>query len=1438
LPFRLAVLFFPVLAAAMAAAPPPQPSPFCIQRDVLDADRGEIAPPGGWRDTGAGPLPVANFTAGYDFAVPEDGWYVLSFHHLPPLAREVFVDGRRVSLYLGLSMRPAAEWAGKPPEAGAGWTRETSLPLTAGRHTLTVKRVGRMAFPAGFARAWKIEAAGGSPRDRVEARIMGRRELRRGETLRLRLTGGGGGIAAAYDIVRIDGMSGAETPVARAEFPASPEMRVLDLDVPCGEEGVFALAAESGGEKIGADGFIANGGGVYFVIDTGTAPATTLTPSLTPVPAPLPSPASAPSPALTSAPAPAPASAPASAPSPGADAGLRRRLAFDIDCVANTVNGAAVRAGENYWEANGATRVVAAPAGRYREGNDGRGPGVDPHPRAAAENFSGFAYLLENVAPGRPLIIEIEHPDDDWRSVCVSIVDVFGRRGADGKMQGCLPPAFGYETGGYLPLSNTMLTETAMFWPNGRDVHLGLVSSRPGKRAAAARIRVFEVEGALPPRGVTGGGRVVGMWMEEHERWHTHFNTPVDASPAARDFIGLKRTVEWLAHTGVNAFWPTAVAYQQCTYDSPVLDGFLLKPYNIPRLSALLCEKHRLGYLAEIFLARLRHFDEHVMTAGVENPSDLYTRSWWGFSMEGREPGGTWPYWNVLHPRVQDMMISIYGELADSLADTSSFIGLSGRLDAWQWEGLYALTGMDWGYEDWTVRLFENETGIAVPDGGDPEKRFAARHRFLTGEKHKPRWAAWRCEKVTGFLLRLAARMRQAKPGVVFYLCGDARQDENHGPGLSENILERLRDSGIDLGKLAAAPGAGVLPSAAFGRGKTFTYLADQRSHDRLRDPLYSRAGYNRERGFALYGAYQEWGPEFPLAKLGAPLPRWHYCSASAAAGVNALEPLASALAGQDSMVIREGGYPLIYGRREFHARWMEEFSRLPRLPFEPVEFARDPVAVWRRGEPGRLLFYAVNREHYPVGLSLEIAGAGAVAPLGRAGRVPLENGRLELRLEPYQLLSFEAPAGAVIRSARAAVPEDRIAFVRGRLESARELLDRIERGPFRGSFSERERRRCRDIADEAAAAFARGACWRARTLLSSAPMMAAYEKTGRYPDRQVETRFPDLMENLAGGRFEPDDPFIDAGALARLCAPGGGGLVDSETFNPEWRFARVVAARDGAVEAGLEAPAPALYQLHIGHVARAAGPIKVALGGKPCAPPAGARVPGAPEKSVTPPVLLPGGVTRVRFEGADGFGIYALKLVPQLRALDTTRWAVAGPFEGFWKNAAMKDENVRRGMETVYGPENDPSPSAVFRNENNRAIRWTTAAAPVGAHEDAGVNFATRAGLPGYGIGYAQTFIESPDDRDVLIYIGTDWWASAWLDGAPLKPAGNEKIRRDTGAWFNAWKPRPAAAKLKKGVNRLLVKNQGGSLYSWFTCRITDAGGLRIEPDAAAFAR
>lgn len=1386
-------------------------APFLLQRPVNPPDRGDIAFPSNWSDPGGGPTQANRVEASYEFTVPRDGWYVLSLQHLPSLAREVFVDGRRVSLFFGGSIKSVAEWADASQQRGQPdpeWTKIANLRLGAGRHTVSFKRVGRMAFPAGFARTWRVEEAGAAAQDRVDARIMSRRELRKGESLWLRVTGGGDNVAASYDIYRVNELTRAETKITTLEFPATEDYSVRDIEIPCDEEGVFCLVAKAGGRVLSQQEFVES---AYFVIDT----------------------------------------EPVTAPASDVIAEAARTLVYDIDCVANTINGAPVQTGENYWEANGETRVVTIPAGRYRESSNGLGPAVAAHPVALAENFSGFSYLLENVEPGKPCVIEIDHPDDDWRSVCVSIVDIYEKGGAGKKMRGYLPPTFGYETGGYLPLSNKMLTEKVMFWPNGGDVNLGIVSSRIGKRAAAARIRVYRVDGDLPALGINGHGRFIGMWMEEHERWHTHFNTPPNLPAHVRDFIGLKRTMQWLAHTGTNAFWPTVVAYQQATYDSPVLDGYLLKHYNLPRISALLCEKYGLSYVAEIFLARLRHFNETVMRAGVENPDDLYTRTWWGFSTStaatsGGASEGTWPNWNILHPHVQDMMISIYGELADALADTRSFAGMSGRLDPWQWDGLYAISSLNWGYEDWTVREFEKDTGIKVPEGDDPEKRFESRYRFLTNPENKAGWIAWRSARLTDYLQRLVARIRARNPELTLFLCGDGRQDENHAPSIPADVRERFSEMGFDLEMLARMPGIAIVPATSYGRGKTFTYLADQKAYDRFQTPENLKIGYNMTRAAAMGGAYQEWGPQFPLAKLGAPLPRWHYCSSSASAGINALEPLAVILAEQDTMMMRDGGYPLLFGQRDFYINWMRAFASLPRKPFEPLPFARDPVAAWQRVEPDKTLFYVVNRERYAVEMVLDISGAREVLGLGRDETITIDNGRLPLVLAPFELRAFEAPVGASVTGATTSVPHGEIDFVKRRLTFAKKLLAEIEKGVFAGSFSGDEKEQFRLGVDAAVAALEAKSYWRVRTLLSSARMMSVYEKTGRYPERQVETRFPDLLENLRAERFDPDDPFLDAQALFRLRATPADSdaqFADTETFNPEWRFGKVVRAGDaGVIEFDLEPPAASYYQLSLGHVSMVPGELVVSLGGMRLSVCAKTNVAGNPEKTIFPAVLLPAGKTRLRIERASNssetksaFGIYATKLVPRLRPLNTTCWTVAAPFDGFWKNNVMTDANVKRGMETDYGPEaeNAGGERIIFRNEKNQEIRWRSTTETVGTHEDAGVNFATRAGLTGFGIGYAQTFIESIEERDILIYIGSDWWANAWLNGELLKPAGNLKMQQNTGAYFNAWKPRPVSAKLKKGVNRLVVKNQGGSMYSWFTCYITDAGELNIFPAA-----
>jgi hypothetical protein len=1354
-------------------------------RPLLQYDRGQLELPPDWKDNGSGPIPAGSSWVEYDFTVPTEGWYGLFFQNLPNLAREIFVDGERISLSFGESPKSVAELLGVTLEkmTADGWTKAANLPLSPGKHTLRFQRLGRMGFPAGMPRAWEIRAARAADEDRLQARIIGHRELRKGEALRVSLTSGHGP-ESQYEIYRIDRVNSRSERVATVTFPAAKKFVTKEITVPADAEGVFQVHAKSGDRLLTPQEFVE---GPYFVVDTKVRPE-----------------------------------------SANADASMT--LLHTVDCVANTLDGRPVVAGENYWEANGATRIVETAAGKYRESNDGRGPEVDAHPRSAAENLSGFAYLFDVAHPGRPLIIEIEHPDDDWRSVCVSLVDVFDKE----KNEGYLPPAYAYETGGYLPLSNTMLTEKVMFWPNGKQVHLGLVSSRIGKRSAASKIRIYEVSGPLPSQTAETTGRINALYMEEMKRWNRHFNTPPNQPIEVRDFIGLNRTMQWAAYTGVNAFWPTETAYQESTYDSKHIDGFLLQYYNTPRLSALLCEKYGMAYVAEMLLAKQRYYDANTMIAGAAHPEDLYTTAWWGYHVTSESPSAIMPKWNILHPHVQEKIIGIYGELADQLGDTASFAGMSGRIENWQWNGHYALTSLNWGYEDWTVGEFSKDTGIAVPgDKADPQ-RFEKRYRFLTSADMKPKWVEWRKARVTDYLLRLSARIRKAKKDVVFYLCGDANVDEMHAPSIPGDMTARLDEMGIDRAALAKHPGIAILPTGGYGRGKTRTYLTDQTKYDEFLNTEYVETGHNPVSGFAHFGVYQEWADEFPLGKLGMPMKRWWYCSGSDAAGLNGLERLSTVLAEQDTMVIRDGGYPLIHGRRDYFSAWMAEYGRLPRLPFTRVPFARDPVAVWERKEKSGHLFYAVNREQYPVVITLGIKGAGTVTRLGTSTTTTLDGGKLILALAPYELRAFRAPAQAVIESAAQTVPEDRIEFVRRRLAYAQDLAGKMDDGIFASSFTAEQKAKFRHALASAWTAFQDKAYWRARTLLASGPCMAIYEKFGEYPEGQVAAKFANMLANIPTDRFEPEEPFMDAAALLAVQTAGGGAkLVASESFNDEWRFDQVLESADGGIELELNVPVAGYYQLSVGHVAATAGTIVGTINGKSLPIPMVVGAVGEPEKTVFPQLYLDAGTARFSVRRGDAFGLYALKLVPVLKPLPTTRWSTVGPFKSFWSfdlRGEASNEALRKGADKHYPPEENPSLDGVYRNEAGRELRWTQAEAIIGTHEDAGVNFAQRAGVTAKDYAFAQTFIHSPKDQEVLIYLGSDWWANAYLNGELLKPAGNRAEQEKTGLWFSRWKPRFVKVLLKKGENRLLVKNQGGSMQSWFSCYITDPGDLTIS--------
>ena len=78
---------------------------------------------------------------------------------------------------------------------------------------------------------------------------------------------------------------------------------------------------------------------------------------------------------------------------------------------------------------------------------------------------------------------------------------------------------------------------------------------------------------------------------------------------------------------------------------------------------------------------------------------------------------------------------------------------------------------------------------------------------------------------------------------------------------------------------------------------------------------------------------------------------------------------------------------------------------------------------------------------------------------------------------------------------------------------------------------------------------------------------------------------------------------------------------------------------------------------------------------------------------------------------------------------------------------------------------------------------------------------------------------------------MAVDWWAKAFLNGEPVATNIKPEVKADSGADFTTWYAvHWGALKLKKGVNTLLVKQQGGSGGSAFATYITDDPGISLS--------
>jgi hypothetical protein len=155
--------------------------------------------------------------------------------------------------------------------------------------------------------------------------------------------------------------------------------------------------------------------------------------------------------------------------------------------------------------------------------------------------------------------------------------------------------------------------------------------------------------------------------------------------------------------------------------------------------------------------------------------------------------------------------------------------------------------------------------------------------------------------------------------------------------------------------------------------------------------------------------------------------------------------------------------------------------------------------------------------------------------------------------------------------------------------------------------------------------------------------------------------------------------------------------------------------------------------------------------------------------------------------------------------------WSVVGPFQ----NPRLLGTEISLAMDSVYGPELDPSLNSTYSTPFGGDARWIAA----DANSDGQVRLNPYFTPNDWVAAYAQTFLYSPDSRDVTLLFGADDAHTLWVNG--------ERIHDRQGRHISRADELEVIAPLNPGWNRVLLKVadlDGG----WaFQMRVADPEGV-----------
>ena len=647
------------------------------------------------------------------------------------------------------------------------------------------------------------------------------------------------------------------------------------------------------------------------------------------------------------------------------------------------------------------TTVVRTAWGSYRE--------------ATAARNSRFALRISLPEADCPYVVEWEYPDDKPRTMEM-ISQTVPAAASEYELQ------TGVFTGAEYPLSNRMKTHRCLYWPRKPEVALIFMTAEKDRPAAAARVRVFRVRGEVEqaakpdrPAPTSGWHRHVGIYYEDPALCYDFGNQ--DSMPGFETLID--RLISYMHYSGQDLFMYPGVWYHGPFYPSPSQGTVMQRrhPRNFIEYLLLRFETEGIGFLPTInlhSLPSLAHYkwrNEMIVTG--EAAAGPLSVGWDGSpNLNGWH--GTRPNYNIMHPEVQNAVLTMVDEMLDLYGDAPAFEGICFHLTkhCMLWFG-----EMEAGYNDYCVEAFQQDAGVRIPVANDDPGRATKRYRWIMANARE-KWIDWRCHAIRQFYGEVAHRLAKKRPDLrlVLAMYRPVFRDVVPQPGSvppGDFVRQINREGGLDPTLYADLPNV-VLDRTIYPADYRWYRAHRSPNNDptAIRDLLTKRQTYDSwtadgkawvnmhdrywEDSIGRRGWESFWGREHG----------WRVSTLNPT-GPYALESYLIPLAHADIMTFTKGGFLIgTHGMEQPLATFSRAFRSLPAEPFETLQNVPPPLVARTLAHDHTRYLYVVNPSQEAANLMLPLGEEKmAVRDLGTGTNVS-PGKELNVRMAP---MSFKA---------------------------------------------------------------------------------------------------------------------------------------------------------------------------------------------------------------------------------------------------------------------------------------------------------------------------------------------------------------------------------------------------------------------------------------------